>query len=85
MGRKDRERYLRLKNENPGYQGFRGLDTVTTKAEPAMETVVCSTCSRRRNVASDTLPEDRSTYVCLQCQEDQQEAPAEAETVEAAE
>lgn len=82
MGRRDRERYLRLKNENPSYQGFRGLETVTTKAAPAMERVVCSVCARRRNVASDTLPEDRSTYVCLSCQEDQQSAPAEEETVE---
>ena len=83
MGRKDRELYLRLKGENPGYLGFRGLDTVTTRAAPVMETVVCSSCNRRRNVASDSLPDDRSTYVCLRCQEDQQETVAEDETAAA--
>ncbi len=71
MGRKDRERYLRLKNENPDYGGFRGRETVTARAAPVTETVVCSVCNRRRNVAADTLPEDRSTYVCLRCQEEQ--------------
>ncbi len=71
MGRKDRERFQRLRDGNPDYVGYRGLDTVTdTQApSPAMETVVCSVCNRRRNVASDSLPEDVSTYVCLRCQE----------------
>ena len=71
MGRKDRERYLRLKGENPDYGGFRGLETVTTRAAPVTETVVCSVCNRKRNVAVDSLPEDRSTYVCLRCQDEQ--------------
>lgn len=71
MGRKDRERYLKLKSENPDYRGFRGRDRVTPRVAPVTETVVCSVCSRRRNVATDTLQEDRSTYVCLQCQQEQ--------------
>ena len=77
MGRKDRERFLRLKETNPDYQGFRGADTVTAPAHPpapVTESVTCSVCNRRRNVNVDTLPEDRSTYVCLRCQEDQQAA-----------
>ena len=71
MGRKDRERFLRLREGNPDYTGYRGLNTVTTRApSPIMETVVCSSCNRRRNVDRDSLPEDRSTYVCLRCQDD---------------
>tara|TARA_B100000586_G_scaffold252685_1_gene212843 strand:+ start:169 stop:321 length:153 start_codon:yes stop_codon:yes gene_type:complete len=48
------------------------LDTVTvTEAlSPQTETVVCSVCNRKRNVASDSLPEDISTFMCLRCQED---------------
>ena len=72
MGRKDRERFMRLKESNPDYEGFRGAATVTAPIrppQPATESVTCSVCSRRRNVTVDSLPEDRATYVCLRCQE----------------
>lgn len=75
MGRKDRERFLRLQGEDPGYVGFRGNDTVITRvAPPVTQTVVCSVCNRKRNVATDSLPEDVSTYVCLRCQDDSADA-----------
>ena len=72
MGRKDRERFQRLRESNPDYVGYRGLDTtVTVQAPPpATETVVCSVCNRKRNVASDSVPEDVSAFVCLSCKED---------------
>lgn len=71
MGRKDRERFQRLRDGNPDYVGYRGLDTVITRVpSPATEPVVCSVCNRKRNVASDSLPEDVSAYVCLSCQDD---------------
>ncbi|MCH8800046.1 MAG: hypothetical protein IH963_03980 [Chloroflexi bacterium] len=71
MGRKDRERFQRLRDVNPDYVGYRGTDMVITQpSSPATETVVCSVCNRKRNVASDSLPEDISTFVCLRCQED---------------
>ncbi|MDE2779008.1 MAG: hypothetical protein OXI91_04950 [Chloroflexota bacterium] len=68
--RKDRERFQRIKEQNPGYTGFRGADNVvaTPPAPPVLESVVCSICNRRRNVAMETLPEDRSSFVCLRCQ-----------------
>ncbi len=76
MGRKDRERFIRLKEANPDYQGFRGSATTTVAPPPPLvtESVTCSVCSRRRNVNVDSLPEDRNAYVCLRCQEEQQPA-----------
>ncbi len=74
MGRKDRDRFLRLKEANPDYQGFRGAATATAApapTQPVTESVTCSSCGRRRNVNVDSLPEDRNTYVCLRCQEEQ--------------
>ena len=70
--RKDRERFQRMKEQNPGYVGFRGNDMVVAAPPPApvLESVVCSICQRRRNVPVDTLPEDRAEYVCLRCQGD---------------
>ena len=70
--RKDRERFQRMKEQNPSYTGFRGADTIvaTPPPPPELESVVCSVCQRRRNVAVDTLPEDRAEYVCLRCRED---------------
>ncbi len=70
--RKDRERFQRMKDQNPEYMGFRGADTVVAEptSPPALESIVCSVCQRRRNVPIDTLPEDRAEYVCLRCQDD---------------
>ena len=71
MGRKDRERFQRLRDSNPDYVGYRGKETAAVQARlPETETVVCSVCNRKRNVDSDSLPEDVSTFVCLRCQED---------------
>ncbi|MYC29016.1 MAG: hypothetical protein F4X65_02865 [Chloroflexi bacterium] len=69
--RKDRERFSRMKEQNPDYTGFRGADTVVAAPPPppVLESVVCSVCQRRRNVPVETLPADRAEYVCLRCQE----------------
>jgi len=71
LGRKDRERFQRLRDSNPEYVGYRGKETATAQTPLSeTETVVCSVCNRKRNVDSDSLPEDVSTFVCLRCQED---------------
>lgn len=69
--RKDRERFSRMKEQNPDYTGFRGADTVVAAPPPppVLQSVVCSVCQRRRNVPVETLPADRAEYVCLRCQE----------------
>ena len=77
MGRKDRERFQRLRDSNPDYVGYGGKETVTIQAPlPETETVVCSVCNRKRNVDSDSLPDDVSTFMCLRCQEDAESSVA---------
>ena len=66
--RKDMERYLLRKQQNQDYVGFRGVGTTIAPEPVALESVVCSVCQRKRNVEADTLPEDRSAFVCLSCQ-----------------
>lgn len=71
MGRKDRERFLRLKEANPAYQGFRGATAAPPPPPaPLTEPATCSVCHRRRNVNVANLPPDRSAYVCLRCQQE---------------
>ncbi|HIN05553.1 MAG TPA: hypothetical protein EYM65_04845 [Dehalococcoidia bacterium] len=68
--RKDMERFLSRKQQNQDYVGFRGAGIVAATPVPvALESVVCSVCNRKRNVEIDSLPEDRSTFVCKTCQE----------------
>ena len=66
--RKDVERFRRLKAQNPDYVGFRGVNTAPARPAPTLEPVTCSVCNRKRNVDSNSLPADRSRYVCLRCQ-----------------
>ena len=78
--RKDQERFERLKEQNPDYVGFRGQNTAPARPASNLETVLCTVCQRKRNVPSHTLPEDRSTFVCLRCQD--QEAGVTSTAVE---
>lgn len=74
--RKDQERFLRLKQQNPDYVGFRGAGIVVPKAQATLESVTCSVCNRKRNVPIDSLPEDRDSYICARCQEAEAAATA---------
>lgn len=74
--RKDQERFERLKAQNSDYRGFRGPDTQTAKPADVLETVVCSNCNRKRNVPVTSLPDDRASFVCRVCQEEQAAAPS---------
>ncbi len=67
--RKDLERFSLLKQQNPNYVGFRGANSDAAPPPAALESVVCSKCNRKRNVASDALPEDWSSFVCMSCQQ----------------
>ena len=76
--KKDLERFQRLKAQNPDYVGFRGVNTAPPTPPEVLEPVVCSVCNRRRNVAVSNLPDDRSTFVCLRCQDQAEAATASA-------
>ena len=70
--RKDRERFLAEKAQDPNYQGFRGYDykPPAPPAPPPSVAVTCSKCGRRRNVSSEIAQAEGEAYVCLSCQED---------------
>ena len=79
--RKDRERYLDMKHLNPEYTGFRGSAPGAPGTQtPPLETVTCSVCGRRRNVAIGTAMEEGESYVCLSCREEQEEAETAEDT-----
>ena len=85
--RKDRERFLAQKAQDPSYQGFRGYDFVppAPPAPPPSVAVTCSKCGRRRNVSSEVAQAEGDGYVCLSCQEESEtpsEDPAQEEAVE---
>ena len=68
--RKDMDRFLSRKQQNQDYVGFRGAGIAAATPVPmALESVACSGCNRKRNVDINTLPEDRSTFICKTCQE----------------
>jgi len=71
--RKDQERFARLKRRNPDYTGFRGAVTITAKPQVTLSSVTCSVCERKRNVASDSLPEGRESYICARCRDNEAE------------
>lgn len=79
--RKDRERFLQRKQENPGYLGFRGAALAAAPA-PAAEllSVVCTVCRRKRNVPVESVIGAGENFVCIRCQDDSgQDDPAPSE------
>ena len=81
--RKDMERFLDRRRLNPEYAGFRGYESDPDKAgNTPLQTVTCSVCGRRRNVAVGTAMEEGDGYICLSCREEaeresQEEASAQ--------
>jgi len=69
--RKNKERFLAIKKQNPDYVGFRGpaADNSST-SEPPLDKVACSRCGRTRNVPVGVALEHRTDYVCSTCKEE---------------
>ncbi len=68
--RKDRERFLRLKQQNAGYQGFRGAAPAAVSAPaPELLSVLCTVCRRKRNVPVESISGTGEDYVCIRCQD----------------
>lgn len=78
--RKDMERFLNRQRLNPEYVGFRGYESEPDRAgNTPLQTVTCSVCGRRRNVAVGTAMEEGDGYICLSCREEaERESQAEA-------
>ena len=69
--RKDRERFLAMKRENPDYVGFRNSDQDSIQTVDApYQAVVCSRCGKKRNVAPEVAQEQGANYVCMSCLEE---------------
>ncbi len=69
--RKDRERFLELKQQNPGYLGFRGNASVAVAAPaPEFISVLCTVCQRKRNVPVESVSGAGEDFVCIRCQDD---------------
>ena len=69
--RKDRERFLRLKQQNSAYLGFRGAATAAVSAPaPELLSVLCTVCRRKRNVPVESISGAGEDFVCVRCQDD---------------
>jgi hypothetical protein len=79
--RKDRERFESMKKLNPDYAGFRGHSREPDRpGNTPLQTVTCSVCGRKRNVAVGVAQEQGEAYVCQSCQEAaHREEPEQAE------
>ena len=74
--RKDMERFMDRRRLNPEYVGFRGYESEPDKAgNTPLQTVTCSVCGRRRNVAVGTAMEEGDSYICLSCREEAEREP----------
>ena len=68
--RKDRERFLQLKQQNPGYLGFRGNAPAAVAAPvPELTSMLCTVCQRKRNVPVESISGVGEDYVCIRCQD----------------
>jgi hypothetical protein len=69
--KKDRERFIAMKQLNQDYMGFRGNSPpeVVSNRE-GLQTVTCSECGRKRNVPTNVATEHSKDYVCATCQEE---------------
>ena len=68
--RRDRERFEAMKGLDPDYQGFRGhADEPSNQGKAPLESMVCTVCGRKRNVARGVAQEQGESYVCATCTE----------------
>ncbi len=69
--RKDRERFEAMQRMDPDYRGFRGYAQEPSQGNVPLESVNCTVCGRTRNVPRGIAVEQRASYVCSSCLEDQ--------------
>ena len=75
--RKDRDRFLAQRRQNPDYRGFRGYANDPSRSgDMPLVAVNCSVCGKKRNVPVGIAEEQGENYVCMTCQEEREEAEA---------
>ena len=81
--RKDRERFLSLKSDDPDYRGFRGYHEEQYKgSNTTLRIAICSVCGRKRNVPVESTDNEENGYVCLSCREERAQNEPEPEVPE---
>ena len=71
--RKDRDRYLALRHQNPDYKGFRGYENDPTRTgNVPLVALNCSICGKKRNVAVGIAEQQRENYVCITCESERE-------------
>lgn len=77
--RKDKERFLANRRQNPDYKGFRGYDSDPSRTgNTPLVAVNCSVCGKKRNVPVGIAEERGEGYVCMTCLDEQAAEAAEA-------
>lgn len=75
--RKDRDRYLARRQQNPGYKGFRGYETDPSRTRNVpLVALNCCVCGKKRNVAVGIAEQQRETYVCITCELERESSKA---------
>jgi len=69
--RKDRERFEAMQRMDPDYRGFRGYAQEPSQGNVPLESVNCTVCGRTRNIPRGIAVEQRDSYVCSSCLEEQ--------------
>ena len=60
-----------MRRLDPDYSGFRGRrNEPSTSGKTPLESVTCSVCGRKRNVARGVALEQGENYVCARCVEE---------------
>ena len=73
--RKDRDRYLALRHQNPDYKGFRGLGNGPSRVRNVpLVALNCSVCGKKRNVAAGIAEQQRESYICITCESEREPA-----------
>ena len=70
--RKDKDRLMALRRQNPDYKGFRGyVNDPSRQGNTPLVAVNCSVCGKKRNVPVGIAEEQGESYVCMTCQDEQ--------------
>ena len=77
--KRDRERFLALRHQNPDYKGFRGYENDPSKTgNTPLVALNCSVCGKKRNVAVGIAEKRAEDYVCITCEAERESVASDA-------